>query len=78
MSKKHSRKQPAPSRKKQDSVVKEAWENMNADMAKIMPDFLAKRLQGRKNKVWVMVALTVVELLVLGVVGKFIYDWFVQ
>ena len=63
--------------KQQDSVFTEAWENMSEDMGKIMPDFLTKRLQDRKGKVWVLVAITFVELVVLGVVGKFIYDWFV-
>jgi len=69
-------RKPAPGNKKPDSVFKEAWENMNDDMARVMPDFLAKRLQGRKGKAWVMVVITLVELLVLGVVGKFVYDWF--
>ena len=68
--------QPAP-KKKQDSVFTEAWENMSEDMAKVMPDFLQKGLKGGKRKVWVMVAITFVELVVLGVVGKFVYDWFV-
>lgn len=78
MSKKHNRTKPAPVKKPQDSVFKEAWENMNDDMAKIMPDFLAKRLQNRKGKAWVMVVITIVELVVLGAIGKFVYDWFVK
>lgn len=63
---------------KQDSVFTEAWENMSEDMAKVMPAFLQKGLKGGKRKVWVMVAITFVELVVLGAVGKFIYDWFVK
>ena len=47
-------------------------------MAKFMPDFLVKGLQGGKRKAWVMVAITFVELVVLGVVGKFAYDWFTK
>ncbi len=74
--KSQSKNRPAP--KKQDSVFTEAWENMSADMAKIMPAFLQRGLKGGKRKVWVMVAMTFVELVVLGVVGKFIYDWFVE
>lgn len=70
--------QKRPVSKKRDSVFKEAWENMSEDMGKVMPDFLQKGLKGGKRKVWVMVALTFVELVVLGVVGKFIYDWFVK
>lgn len=75
MSKKPQKQRPVTKKKPQDSVFKEAWENMNEDMGKVMPDFLAKRLQDRKGKVWVMVAITFLELVVLGVVGKFIYDW---
>ncbi len=85
MSKKHNKKKPAPKKKQQatpkkqqDSVFKEAWENMNEDMARFMPDFLVKGLKGGKRKVWVMVAITFVELVVLGVVGKFAYDWFMK
>lgn len=70
-------KQPVSKKKQQDSVFTEAWENMSEDMAKVMPDFLQKGLKGGKRKVWVMVAITFVELVVLGVVGKFVYDWFV-
>lgn len=77
MSTKRNKPRSLPSKKHQDSVFKEAWENMSTDMARVMPDFLAKRLQSRKGKIWVMVAITFVELLVLGVIGKFAYDWFV-
>ena len=70
-------KQPVTKKKPLDSVITEAWENMSEDMAKVMPDFLQKGLKGGKRKVWVMVAITFVELVVLGVVGKFVYDWFV-
>jgi hypothetical protein len=71
-------KQQASNKKQQDSVFKEAWENMSEDMARVMPAFLVKGLQGGKRKAWVMVAITFVELVVLGVVGKFAYDWFTK
>ena len=71
-----SQNRPAP--KKQDSVFTEAWENMSEDFGKVMPAFLQKGLKGVKRKVWVIVAITFIELVVLGVVGKFIYDWFVE
>jgi len=67
-----------PPVKKQGSVFTEARENMSADMAKVLPAFLQKGLKSGKRKVWVMVAMTFVELVVLGAVGKFIYDWFVE
>ena len=72
-----AKKQPGSvSKKQQDSVFKEAWENMNEDMGRVMPDFLVKGLKGGKKKLWVVVVVTFVELVVLGVVGKFSYDWF--
>ena len=78
MSKKPGKQHPVPKKKHQDSVFKEAWENMSEDMGKVMPDFLAKKLQDRKGKVWLMVVITFVELVVLGVIGKVVYDWFVR
>lgn len=78
MGKKSQKQRPVTKKKHQDSVFKEAWENMNEDMGKVMPDFLASRLQNRKGKVWVMVTITFLELVVLGVVGKFVYDWFMK
>lgn len=83
MGKKKNAKKKAPTKtehgkKKQESVFTEAWENMSEDMAKVMPAFMQKGLKGGKRKVWVMVTITFVELVVLGVVGKFVYDWFVE
>ena len=63
------------SRSHQDSVFKEAWENMNNDFSRFMPGFLGKK---GKGKVWVVAIVTLAELLVLGVVGKLVYDWFVS
>lgn len=51
---------------------------MNQDMARVMPAFLVNRLQGRKGKAWLMVFMLVVELLILGVIGKFVFDWFTK
>ncbi len=76
MSKTQNKKKPVHKKKQQDSVFTEAWENMSEDMAKFMPDFLQKGLKSGKRKVWVLAAITFVELVVLGVVGKFVYDWF--
>jgi len=76
MRKKQNIKKTPQKKKQQDSVFTEAWENMSGDMAKVMPGFLQKGLKGGKRKVWVLVAITLVELVVLGAVGKFVYDWF--
>lgn len=75
MAKKKQNKSPQKPTQNKDSVFAEAWENMNNDMARIMPAFIANKLQGGKNKLWVMVAITLVELVVLGVIGKLLYDW---
>jgi len=75
------RKPSSPSKQAQkhkDSVFTEAWENMSEDMGKFLPEFLVRRLQDRKGRAWAMIAMTFVELVVLGVVGKFVYDWFVN
>jgi len=84
MGKKADRKKPssgksdAVGQKLRDSVFKEAWENMNEDIARVLPDFLAKRLRGGKGKAWIVAAITLVELVVLGAVGKLVYDWFMN
>ena len=77
MSNKLKKKKPAKNYSShQDSVFKEAWENMNNDFARFMPGFLTKRMPKGKGKAWVVALVTLVELLVLGIVGKSIYDWF--
>jgi len=58
-----------------DSVFREAWDNMNADMARFMPKFLQKRTPKGKGKAWVVILVTLFELVVIGVVGKLLYDW---
>ena len=59
-------------------VFKEAWENMQNDFASFMPGFLTKRIPKGKGKAWIVALVTLLELLVLGVVGKLVYDWFVK
>jgi hypothetical protein len=64
-------------KKRPDSVLKEAWDNMTADFAKLLPASVAGS-PGRRRRGWkVVVIVTVLELIVLGVVGKFVYDWLV-
>jgi hypothetical protein len=48
---------------------------MQDDFARFMPGFLTKRMPKGKGKAWVVALVTLLELLVLGVVGKFVYDW---
>lgn len=77
MSRAKNNRDRTPSRKVQGSVFQEAWENMNDDMARFMPEFIAKRIHCGKSSVWLMVLISIVELALLGVVGKLIYDWVV-
>lgn len=64
-------------KKRPDSVLKEAWDNMTADFAKLLPASVSGS-PGRRRRGWkVVVIVTVLELIVLGVVGKFVYDWLV-
>jgi len=78
MSNKLKKKKTTSSQSQQDSVFKEAWENMNNDFSRFIPGFLASRTPKGKGKVWVVVVVTLVELLILGVVGKFVYDWILK
>ena len=52
------------------SVFKEAWENINRDFNRLLPETLRKR-DKKKFVLW----LFILEILVLGTVGKVIYDW---
>ena len=55
----------------QESVFKEAWNNMSNDMSKILPKKMQKRGGKKKFVLW----LAILELAVLSVAGKFLYDW---
>ena len=57
--------------RKQQSVFQEAWSNMSADFNRLMPEKLRQRKDKKKFVLW----LFVLELVVLGVVGKFVYGW---
>ena len=56
--------------KQQESVFREAWENMSADFNRLLPE-KARNKDKKKFVLW----LFILELLVLGVAGKFLYDW---
>ena len=64
-------------KKSQESVFKEAWENMCRDFSGFLPEALAEKLTPGKKGWKVVVLVTLLELLLLGVVGKFAYDWLV-
>jgi len=60
-----------PSAKAEQSVFAEAWQNMSADMSRFLPP----KLRGRKKKWQFALALALIELVLLGAVGKYLYDW---
>jgi len=60
-----------PPAKQQQNVFQEAWQNMQGDMDKVLPE----KLKGNQGKKKFVLWLFVVELVVLGVVGKFVYEW---
>lgn len=55
----------------QDSIFKEAWDNMSRDMEKLLPEKLRRREGKKKFVLW----LAILELVVLGIFGKLLYDW---
>ncbi|PLX86874.1 MAG: hypothetical protein C0618_08230 [Desulfuromonas sp.] len=55
----------------QSSIFKEAWNNMSRDIEKILP---TTGRQGSNKKRFIL-WLFVIELVVFGVAGKFLYDW---
>jgi hypothetical protein len=57
--------------KKQHSVFQEAWSNMSDDFNRLIPEKLRQRKGKKKFVLW----LFILELVVLGVVGKFVYEW---
>lgn len=56
------------------SVFREAWDNMTADANRLLPEKVRQRQGKKKFVLW----LFLVELVVVGIVGKFIYDWWVR
>lgn len=72
-----AKKQPLKSRKAQpkskprQSVFQEAWSNMMGDMDRFLPG----QLKGGEGKKKFVLWLFILELVVLGVVGKLVYEW---
>lgn len=61
-----------PSAKQQQSVFKEAWENMTEDFNRLLPEKLRNK-DKKKFALW----LFVLEVVVIGVIGKLVYEWYV-
>ena len=71
MSRKKNTRMKHHSPKKQQSVFQEAWSNMTEDFNRLMPEKLRQRKDKKKFVLW----LFILELVVLGVVGKYVYGW---
>jgi len=64
--------QPKKSEVKKQSVFQEAWSNMMGDMDKFLPE----KFKGGEGKKKFVLWLFILELVVLGVIGKLVYEWF--
>lgn len=62
----------------QQSVFREAWDNMSEDFSRFMPSFFTKKFKNSRYKIWIVLFITLAELLVLGVIGKLAYDWLIK
>lgn len=60
-------------KKQQESVFKEAWNNMSKDFNKFMPE----KLRVQKGKMKFVLWLFILEVIVFGAIGRFIYKWWV-
>lgn len=56
---------------KQESVFTEAWENMNRDFNRVLPEKLQARSGKKKFVLW----LFLLELLALGLLGGGLWRW---
>jgi len=67
------KKKPTARKKPRESVFKEAWDNMSADFNRLLPEAVQKKPGKKKFVLW----LFVLELIVLGAIGTFVYSWWV-
>lgn len=61
------------SKRKRDGILKEAWTNMASDFDRLLPEKLRRRKDKKAFALWLLI----LELAVLGVIGKFVYAWWV-
>ncbi len=54
-----------------ESVFKEAWDNMSEDFNGLLPE----KLRGQKDKKKFVLWLFVLEIVVFGAIGTFVYRW---
>jgi len=70
--KKKSQSKCQPGKAKQQSVFQEAWDNMSEDFNKLLPEKLRNQ-DKKKFALW----LFILEVVVLGVIGTLVYEWWV-
>lgn len=56
---------------RQESVFREAWQNLNRDLNRVLPEKLQARAGKRKFVLW----LFLLELLALGLLGGGLWRW---
>ncbi len=61
----------AKKKSEKESVFKEAWDNMSDDFNGLLPE----KLRGKKNKKQFVLWLFVLEIVLFGSLGVFIYRW---
>ncbi len=64
-------KKKSTPKKPQESVFKEAWDNMSSDFNRLLPEKMRQKQRKKKFVLW----LFVLELVVLGGIGTFVYSW---
>lgn len=62
---------PTAPKKQRESVFKEAWDNMSSDFNQVLPEKMRQKQGKKKFVLW----LFILELVVLGAVGTFVYSW---
>ena len=61
--------------KARQGIIKEAWDNMWGDLSRFLPTAAVEKLDKGRRSWQLMVLIAVLELIVLGILGKLAYDW---
>ncbi len=61
----------AKKKPQKESVFREAWDNMSEDFNRLLPE----KLRGQKDKKKFVLWLFILEIVVFGAIGTFIYRW---
>ncbi|RLB77192.1 MAG: hypothetical protein DRH06_04335 [Deltaproteobacteria bacterium] len=61
----------AKKKPQKESVFREAWDNMSEDFNRLLPE----KLRGQKDKKKFVLWLFILEIVVFGAIGTFVYRW---